>query len=81
MVDYKLVPAPVPARRGGGRPAIYVQMLSDFAALKESSVRIDYERKPDTIYNGLAAALRKNPSIKGVSVTRRGDGVYLVHKK
>jgi hypothetical protein len=56
-------------------------MLSDFAAMKEASVRIDYDRKPDTIYNGLAAALRKNPSIKGVSVIRRGDGVYLVHKK
>jgi hypothetical protein len=81
MVEYKLVPAPVPARRGGGRPAIYLQMLSDFAGLKEASVRIDYGRKPDTIYNGLAAALRKNPSIKGVSVTRRGDGVYLVHEK
>jgi hypothetical protein len=64
MIDYKLVPAPVPGRRGGGRPAIYLQMLSDFAPMKEASVRIDYDRKPDTIYNGLAAALRKNPSIR-----------------
>ena len=81
MVDFKLVPAAVPARRGGGRPAIYLQMLSDFAAMQEASVRIDYERKPDTIYNGLAAARRKNPSITGVSVTRRGDDVYLVRTK
>ena len=77
MNDYSLTPAPVPARAGGGRPAIYLQMLTDFAAMKEASVRIDYERKPDTIYNGLATALRKHPEFKGMVVTRRGDEVYL----
>ena len=81
MTDYKLTPAPVPSRAGGGRPAIYLQILSDFTAMKEASVRIDYERKPDTIYNGLSAALRKHPEFKGIVVTRRGDGVYLRRKK
>ena len=81
MGDFTLTPASVPARRGGGRPAVYARMLTDFAAMKEASVRVDYDRKPDTIYNGLTTALRKNPSIKGVSVTRRGDEVYLVHRK
>ena len=77
MTDYKLTPAPVPSRAGGGRPAIYLQMLTDFAAMKEASVRVDYQRKPDTIYNGLATALRKHPEFKGMVVTRRGDEVYL----
>ncbi len=77
MTDYKLTPAPVPSRAGGGRPAIYLQMLTDFAAMKKASVRIDYERRPDTIYNGLATALRKHPEFKGMVVTRRGDEVYL----
>ena len=41
-------------------------MLTDFAAMKEASVRIDYPRKRDTIYNGLATALRKHPEFKGI---------------
>ena len=81
MNDYSLTPAPVPARAGGGRPAIYLQMLTDFAAMKEASVRVEYGRKPDTIYNGLATALRKHPELKGIVVTRRGDEVYLRRKK
>jgi hypothetical protein len=81
MADFKLTPAPVPARAGGGRPAVYLQMLADFAAMKETSVRIDYGRKPDTIYNGLATAVRKHPEFKGILVTRRGDEVYLRRKK
>jgi hypothetical protein len=81
MVDYKLMPAPVPSRAGGGRPAVYLQMLSDFAAMKEASVRVDYQRKPDTIYNGLATALRKHPEFKGVAVVRRSNEVYLRRTK
>jgi hypothetical protein len=81
MTDFKLIPAALPARVGGGRPAVYLQMLADFATMKEKSVRVDYGRKPDTVYNGLAAALRKHPEFKGVSVTRRGNEVYLVSKK
>ena len=81
MADYKLTPAPVPLRGGGGRPAIYVQMLANFAALKEASVEVEYARKPDTVYNGLAVALRKHPEFKGISVTRRGEKVFLTRKK
>ena len=81
MAEYKLTPTSVPARAGGGRPAVYLQMLADFGAMKEASVRVDYGRKPDTIYNGLAAALRKHPEFKGISVTRRGNEVYLRRKK
>jgi hypothetical protein len=81
MKDYSLTPAPVPTRAGGGRPAIYLQMLTDFAGMKETSVRIDYGRKPDTIYNGLATALRKHPELKGIAVMRRADNVFLTRKK
>ena len=81
MTDFKLTPVPVPTRVGGGRSAVYLQMLSDFTAMKETSVQVDYGRKPDTIYNGLATALRKHPEFKGVSVTRRGNEVFLVRKK
>jgi hypothetical protein len=80
MADFKLTPAPVPKRVAGGRPVVYLQMLSDFAAMQETSVRVDYGRKPDTIYNGLATALRKHPEFTGVSVTRRGNEVFLVRK-
>jgi hypothetical protein len=81
MANFKLTPATVPTRGGGGRPAIYLQMLTDFAAMKENSVRVDYERKPDTIYNGLSAALRKHPDLKAAAVTRRGNEIYLIRKK
>jgi hypothetical protein len=81
MSDFRLTPASVPGRAGGGRPAVYLKMLADFAALKETNVRIDYARQPDTIYNGLAAALRKQPEFKGIFVTRRGNEVFLRRKK
>ena len=81
MADYKLTPASVPLRGGGGRPPIYVAMLADFAAMKEASVEVEYARKPDTVYNGLAAALRKHPEFKGISVMRRGEKVFLTRKK
>lgn len=81
MPDYKLTPAHVPSRAGGGRPAVYLQMLTDFAAMKETSVLIDYPRKPGTIYNGLATALRKHPEFKGIAVVRRGNEVYLRQAK
>jgi hypothetical protein len=81
MADYKLTPASVPPHGGGSRPAIYVQMLADFAAMKEVSVEVEYARKPDTLYDGLANALRKHPELKGISVTRRGEKVFLTRKK
>jgi hypothetical protein len=81
MAEYKLTPTTVPSRAGGGRPAVYLDILNDFAAMKEASVKVDYARKPDTIYNGLATALRKHPELKGIKVTRRGDGVFLTRKK
>jgi hypothetical protein len=81
MTDYKLTPAAVPSRAGGGRPAVYLQIVSDFSAMKETSVRVEYPRKPDTIYNGLSTTLRKHPEFKGIAVTRRGDDVYLRRKK
>jgi hypothetical protein len=56
-------------------------MLTDFAARKEASVRVEYGRKPDTIYNGLATALRKHPEFKGIAVMRRADKVFLTRKK
>ena len=81
MANYKLTPAPVPSRAGGGRPAVYLQILADFAALKEASARVDYQREPDTIYNGLATALRKHPEFKNIAVVRRADEVYLRRTK
>ena len=62
-----LTPAPVPPGAGGGRPVVYLQVLSDFAAWREASVPIDNRRKPDTVYNGLSAALSKHPEFKQVS--------------
>jgi hypothetical protein len=42
---------------------------------------IEYARKPDTDYNGPANALRKHPEFKGISITRRGEKVFLTRKK
>ena len=56
-------------------------MLADFAAMKDASVEVEYTRRPDTIYNGLANALRKHPEFKGISITRRGEKVFLTRKK
>ena len=38
-------------------------------------------RKPDTVYNGLATALRKHPEFKGIAVVRRSNEVYLRRAK
>lgn len=81
MSDYKLTPVSVPLRGGVGRPAIYVRMLADFASMKEASVEVQYARKPDTVYNGLVNALRKHPEFKTISITRRGEKVFLTRKK
>ena len=81
MADYKLTPTSIPLRGSGRRPAIYEQMLADFAAGKQASVLVEYARKPDTIYNGLGNALRKHPEFKGILVTRRGEKVFLTRKK
>jgi hypothetical protein len=81
MADFRFIPEPIPPRGGGGRPTIYLQMLTEFVQTGEQSVRIEYKRKPDTIYNGLASALRKHPEVKGVAVVRRGGEVYLARKK
>jgi len=81
MTDFKLTPAAAPPRVGRGRPAVYLQMVVDFVAMDEKSVRVDSSRKPDTIYNGLAGVVRKHSEFKGVKVTRRGDEVYMVRDK
>jgi hypothetical protein len=56
-------------------------MLADFAAMKEASVEVEYARKPDTVYNGLAIAQRKHPEFKAISVMRRGEKIFLTRKK
>ena len=81
MTDFKLTPAPVPPREGGGRPAVYSQMIAKFVEMGEPSVLVEYPRKVETVYNGLATALRKHPEFRGIAVTRRHDAIYLVHKK
>ena len=81
MVDFKLIPAPVPPREGGGRPAVYYQMIAKFVEMGEPSVRVEYPRKVETVYNGLATALRKHKEFSGIAVTRRHDAIFLVHKE
>jgi len=79
MAEFKLIPEALPGT--GGRRGVYAEMLANFQAIKDPTVRVEYNRKANVVYAGLKNALRKNPDFKGISVARRGDVVYLVKKK
>lgn len=73
--SYKLVPASVPAR--GARATMYDNIVADFMAMKDGSVRVEVAgRKPASVRLSLKNAIdRQGAKAKVVS---RGDETYLV---
>lgn len=78
MAEFNLVPEEVPAARRRAGSSIYIDMLENFAQLKGKSVRVEYDRKPASVYISLKRAIRSNPKYKGIKVSLRGDAVYLI---
>jgi len=78
MSPYKLVPEAVPpaGRRGGS--SVYTEMIDQFLAIKDSSVRVQYDRKPSTVYISLKRAVRNDPRYAAIKVSQRGENVYLI---
>ena len=78
MPEYNLVPEDVPPARRRMGSSIYIDMVEDFLSLKEASVRVEYDRKPATVYISLKRAVRGNPKYKDIKVSQRGGEVYLI---
>ncbi len=78
MAEFKLVPAEVPpaGRRGGS--SVYTEMVEQFLAQKAPSVRVQYDRKPATVYIALKRVVRSDPRFAAVRVSQRGNDVYLI---
>jgi len=81
MAEYKLIPEQLPTagRRGGA--SVYVDMIEQFLKMNKPSVRVQYERKPMTIYVALKRVVRSDPRYASVEVSQRVKNVYLVRKE
>jgi hypothetical protein len=78
MSEFNLVPEDLPPARRRAGSSIYTDMLENFVEMREKSVRVEYERKPATVYISLKRAIRTNPKYKSLRVSLRGDAVFLV---
>jgi hypothetical protein len=78
MTDFKLVPEEVPAAGRRGRGSVYSDMVEQFLKMKTGSVRVQYDRKPATVYISLKRAVRSDPRFAGIKVSQRGKDVYLI---
>ncbi len=78
MSSYKLMPEAVPpaGRRGGS--SVYAEILDQFLAMKDASVRVEYDRKPSTVYISLKRAVKSDPRYAAIKVSQRGENVYLI---
>lgn len=76
MLDYQLIDEDVPAiaKKSGGT---YKSIVQDFAERESVSSRIQYDRKPATLYISLKNAIKSNVAFKGIKVSRRGNNIYL----
>jgi hypothetical protein len=81
MPEYKLIPEQLPTagRRGGA--SVYVDMVEQFLKMSKPSVRVQYDRKPSTIYVQLKRVVRSDPRYAGVKVSQRDKNVYLVREE
>lgn len=70
--DYELVPEAIPPIA-----STYQQIIEEFLAGSEASVRVVMDRKPGTVLQGLLKAKRANGRFSAVSVVRRGETIYL----
>lgn len=78
MAEYKLVPEDIPPAGRRSASSAYTEMLDRFLSMKDASVRIEYDRKPSTIYISLKRAVKNDARYEGIKVSQRGQSVYLV---
>jgi len=78
MAKYELIPEPVPPPGRGTAGQVYTSMLDDFLAMKDESVRVEFNRKPNTIYISLKRAAKSDAKYDGIKVSKRGDHIYLI---
>ena len=78
MADFTLVPEPVPPAGRRSAISVYTDILDSFLKTKDESVRVEYDRKPGTIYISLKRAVKSDAKYDGIKVSRRGDNVYLI---
>jgi hypothetical protein len=78
MAEFKLIPADVPPAGRRGRASVYTEMVEQFLAQKTASVRVQYDRKPATVYISLKRVVRSDPRFAAVKVSQRGKDVYLI---
>ena len=72
--EFKLIPADVPPRRGGG--GLYGQVIADFVASDMESALVEMPgRKPQALALGLRKAAETQRA--GVKVVSRAGQVYL----
>jgi len=78
MAKYELVPEEVPPAGRRAASSVYADMLDSFLGLKDESVRVEYDRKPATVYISLKRAAKADPKYDGIKVSQRGDHIYLI---
>jgi len=71
---FRLVPEEIPAI---SKATVYERIFDEFIAGKASTARVEYNKKPATLHQGLLKAKRQIPRFSQVSVVRRGDAIYL----
>jgi hypothetical protein len=81
MPEYKLIPEALPSAGRRGSNSAYVDMVEQFLKMNKPSVRVQYDRKPTTIYVQLKRVVRGDERYAGVQVSQREKNVYLVRKE
>ena len=78
MAKYELIPEAVPPAGRRAASSVYTEMLDAFLALKDESVRVQYDRKPATVYISLKRAVKADPKYDRIKVSQRGGHIYLI---
>lgn len=78
MPEYKLVPESLPPAGRRAAASAYTDMLDQFLKMNDESARVEYDRKPSTVYISLKRAARSDAKYDGIRVSQRGEHVYLV---
>jgi hypothetical protein len=78
--EFKLIPEELPSSGRGGKGAVYNEMIEQFLKMKNPCTRVQYDRKPATIYQQLRNAVRNNDRFSVVKICRRRQNVYICLK-
>jgi hypothetical protein len=75
--EFRLIEESVSKRAGRSKSVVYSRILSEFVSSTMTSVRVEIDKKPATIYQQLLKTI-KEQGTQGVKIVRRGEKVYLV---